>query len=37
MKDELLKELDDESLMDLLSALEDLDKECEKLEGVSNE
>ena len=41
MNDELLKELDDDSLMGLLQTLEELDKECENIinqgEGVSNE
>ena len=40
MKEELLKELDNDSLMELLSELEKLDDECEDIineVGVNNE
>lgn len=41
MNDELVKELDDDSLMELLQSLEELDNECENIinqkEGAKNE
>jgi hypothetical protein len=40
MKEELLKELDNDSLKELLLELENLDQECEKIineEGASHE